>query len=79
MSYCIIETDDGRVVVERFEEATAEETAERYAGTLVDPGPYETYEEACDALDALEQEMANENATDVPATQALEGRFESRE
>ena len=49
-SYVVIETDDGLTVVEVDEMSTPELEAERRGGTLVDPTPYSTYEDAYDAL-----------------------------
>ncbi len=75
--YCIIETDDGYTVVEHPEGETAEQTALRTGGVVVDPGPYESYEEACEALDALQAELDDEDPSDLPSTQAWEGRYET--
>ncbi len=49
----IIETDEGVVVAEIEPNRTAEETASRQNAVVVDPGPYDTYEEAYDAMLAL--------------------------
>jgi len=58
--YEIIETEAGLTVVELAPETPPEETASRYAGVVVDPGPYKTYDEACDALLALRDEEEEE-------------------
>lgn len=54
--FAIIEVDDGFTIIEVKDEQSAEEIALRDGGILVDPGPYSSYEEACDALDQLEVE-----------------------
>jgi hypothetical protein len=77
--YCIIETEDGLNIVEHSEGMTAEETAHRSGGTVVDSGPYHDYEDACEALVALEQEIADDDGSDVPGTQAMESRPETAE
>jgi len=48
--YVIVETDDGLSVASVADGGTAEETAVRLGGVLVDPGPYSNYEEAYDAM-----------------------------
>ncbi len=55
-SYAIIEVDAGLTVVPIPPGTTAEQQATRHAGVVVDPGPYETYEDAYDALLALSAE-----------------------
>jgi hypothetical protein len=52
--FAIIEVDDGLTIVELEPGQNAEEAAVSHAGVLVDPGPYPSYEEASDALIALE-------------------------
>jgi hypothetical protein len=80
MSYCILEIDNGLLVAERLDGTTAEDAALRYGAMLVDPGPYESYEEACEALEGLQQEMDDEgSASDIPMTRAIESRMEARE
>lgn len=75
--YCIIETDDGWTVVEHPQHGTAEEAARRYGGVVIDPGPFDSYEDACDALEALKGELDENDVSDVPGTQPPEGRFET--
>lgn len=77
--YCIIETENGWTVVEHPPQGTAEEAALRVGGTVIDPGPYESYEDACDALEALQGELdeGEAGASDVPGSQALDGRYET--
>jgi hypothetical protein len=59
--FAIIELEDGLTVVELRRGQDPEETALSQGGTLVDPGPYPTYEEACDALDELQDEDEGQN------------------
>jgi hypothetical protein len=54
ISFAIIELEDGLSVVEVEPGQSPEDAAVKEGGVLVDPGPYANYEEACDALDALE-------------------------
>lgn len=77
--YCIIETDDGWTVAEHPQDGTAEEAAHRLGGTVIDPGPYDSYEDACDALEALQGELDESEPSDVPGTQSLEGRYETED
>jgi hypothetical protein len=56
MRYEVVETDDGLSVVAIEPGVTPEEAAAGHGGILVDPGPYEGYEEACDALTALKRD-----------------------
>ena len=74
--FCIMDTDDGWTIVEHPPDMTAEETAHRQGGTVIDAGPYETYAEADDALVALQLELADEDSSDVPGTQTMEDRSE---
>jgi len=50
----IIETDAGLTVAELEPGMTPEATAEKQGGVLVDPGPYADYDEAIDAIIALQ-------------------------
>lgn len=75
-AYCIIETDDGLTVVEHPDGMTAEQTAHQHGGVVIDSGPYTNYDDACDALTALQMELEDEEASETPGTQALEGRYE---
>ena len=56
VSFAIIELDDGLTVATVQSGQTPEEVATIEHGVLVDPGPYVTYEEACDALCELEDD-----------------------
>ncbi len=54
--YAIIETEAGLTIVEVQPGVSLEDTALRYGGVVVDPGPYESYDEACDAMMGLKFE-----------------------
>ena len=56
VAFAIIEVDDGLTVAEVQPGQPPEQAAANAHGTLVDPGPYATYEEANDALCELEGE-----------------------
>jgi len=51
--YTIIEVDNELTVAEMKPEATAEEAADRRGGRVVDPGPFETFDQAYQAVVAL--------------------------
>lgn len=72
-TYCLIETVDGTMIAEQLTAESAEETALRIGGTVVDPGPYDSAEDAYDALLAFEEEAASES--DSPDTQVMEERI----
>lgn len=76
--YCIIETDGGMTVVDHADNETAADAAHRQGGTVIDAGPYDSYEDACDALEALQGELLEDDEqSDTPGSQALEGRYET--
>lgn len=54
--FIIIETDDGLTIVPQPAEMTAEAAAVQHGGILADAGPYESYDEASEALLVLQQE-----------------------
>jgi hypothetical protein len=58
--YEIIETDEGLTIVELEHDGLAEEAAERHGGVVVDTGPFKTYDEAYDAILALQDEEDEE-------------------
>jgi len=58
--YEIVETDAGWMVAELEPGKLPEDAALRHGGVVVDPGPYKTYEEAYDAVLALEAEEDDE-------------------
>lgn len=76
MPFCIIETEAGWTIAQHPEDVTAEQAAEQQGGMLLDPGPYATYDDADEALTALHQEFADDEASDVPAVRILESRTE---
>lgn len=56
VTFAIAEVDDGLTIVQVPPGQGAEDAAIKEGGVLVDPGPYQTYEDANDALEALERE-----------------------
>jgi hypothetical protein len=60
VTFAIIEVDDGLTVTAIQSGQSPEDAAIKNHGTLVDPGPYATYEDACDAMSALEFEEEEE-------------------
>jgi len=54
--YAIIEVDAGLTVVEVDPTASPDDEALRLGGLLVDPGPYDSYDDACDAMLSLQDE-----------------------
>ena len=76
MPYCIVETEDGWAIAELPPNCTAAEVAAESGASVLDPGPYDTYEEAADALASLQDELAEDDANDVPGTRVMESREE---
>lgn len=75
--FCIIETEAGRTVAGCPDNQTAEQTAEEQGGFVVDPGPYKNYDEAYDALLALEQEInSDDEESDIVTDHTMESRPE---
>jgi hypothetical protein len=62
VDFAIIEVEDGLTVVELRRGQAPEDAALNQGGTLVDPGPYPSYEDACDALNQLQAEDEEEPA-----------------
>jgi hypothetical protein len=56
VDFAIIELADGLTVVELQRGQSPEDAATSQGGTLVDPGPYSSYDDACDALIDLQYE-----------------------
>ena len=54
-TFAIIEVEDGLMIVEVLPGQLPEEAALSEGGQLVDPGPYDSYENAVDALDQLQE------------------------
>lgn len=74
--YCIIETEDGWTIAERRADENPIQTAERLGAVLIDPGPYDDYAEAQEALLDQHAQLEDDDASDVPANQPLEERYE---
>ena len=53
--FMIVETDRGLTVTNVPPNSSAEETAVRSGGVVVDAGPYPAYDEAYDAMQALDE------------------------
>ena len=70
MQYCIIETEDGWVITEVPANLTAAEVAAESGAAVIDPGPYDSYEEASDALVSLQGELGEDGTSDLPGTRA---------
>lgn len=79
MTYCIIETDDGWTVAEIPEGSSAKDVAVHRGAVLIDSGPYQSYEEASDALVALQRELDADEVSDIPGTRAVEGRYDAED
>lgn len=60
LQYELIETEEGLAVAEIMPGITPEEAASRRGGLLIDPGPYDNYEDAYDALRALKLDEEEE-------------------
>lgn len=60
VSFAIVELDDGLTIATIQPGQSPEDAAAASHGILVDPGPYATYEEACDALSELESDVEDE-------------------
>lgn len=76
MQYCILETEDGWAITEVPENLSAAEVAAESGAAVIDPGPYDNYEEANDALVSLQGELGENGTSDLPGTRALESREE---
>ena len=59
--YEIIETDKGLAVAEMHPGVNPDEVAAARGGILIDPGPYRTFEDAYDAMLALQTDEEEEN------------------
>ena len=55
VSFAIIEVDDGFMIVQVASGQSPEDAALSEGGTLVDPGPFDSFEDANDELDRLEE------------------------
>ena len=54
--YAIIEVDAGLTVVEVELGESPDDEALRLGGLLIDPGPYDSYEDACDAMLSIDDD-----------------------
>jgi len=63
LQYQIVEIDEGLAVAEAQPGMTPDEVAALCGGLLIDPGPYKTFEDAYDALLALQAEEEEEDET----------------
>ncbi len=59
--YIIIETEDGLTIERQPAGMTAHQAAANYGGILADEGPYDSYEDANDAMLVLGQEDFDES------------------
>ncbi len=59
--FVIIETDDGLTIKPQPAGCTAEDVAIRFNGRVADEGPYVDFDEAQDALIALQQDDFDES------------------
>jgi hypothetical protein len=62
-TFIIIELEDGLVPVELPAGRTAEDLASAEGGTLVDEGPFDSLEDAEDAIENLKAETEEEKRT----------------
>ena len=58
--FSIIETDAGLAVAELEPGTQPDDVAIKHGGQVVDPGPYRSYEDAYDAILAIQLEDENE-------------------
>jgi hypothetical protein len=58
--FAIIEVDEGLTVAELAPDEAPEAAAMSQGGVVIDPGPYHTYQDAYDAMLALEDEIEDE-------------------
>lgn len=75
--YCIVEDENGWKVVEHADGETAEEAAHRAGVRVIDSGPYHSWDDATEAMEALQIELEEDSKADTPDTNPLEGRSES--
>lgn len=76
MQYCILETEEGWTITEVPANLTAAEVAAESGETVIDPGPYDSYEDASDALVSLQDELGEDGTSDLPGTRTIESREE---
>ena len=76
MQYFIVETDDGWAIAMLPTDRSAAEVAAESGAAVIDPGPYNSYEEASDALISLQDELAEGDSGDLPRTEAIQSQEE---
>jgi hypothetical protein len=59
--FVIIETEDGLTIEQQPPGWTAEQVAIKCSGAVADEGPYDSFDEASDALIALQQDDFDES------------------
>ena len=77
--YCIVEDENGWTVLDHPQNVTAEETAHRAGVRLIDSGPYLSWDDANEALEALLLEATEADGLGTPDLSPLEGRTEERD
>ena len=60
--YAVIETDAGLTVAQYEPGASPEDAAEKQGGIVADPGPYKTFDDAYDAMLAIQEEEEEPDA-----------------
>ena len=55
--YIVVENDDGLLVVGVAENQTKEQAALANGGVIIDEGPYDTYDEAYDAMQLIPEQI----------------------
>ena len=76
MQYFIVETDDGWTIAELPTDRSAADVAAESGVAVIDPGPYDSYEEASDALISLQDELAEGDSGDLPRDEPIESQEE---
>ena len=56
ISFAVIEVEDGLTIIEVASGQSPEDAAAAEGGVLVDAGPYDSYDDAMEALDELEMD-----------------------
>ena len=54
--FIIVEVDDGLTITQVADDSTPTDAAETCGGQLIDAGPFESYEDAYEAMMAMEDE-----------------------
>ena len=76
MPYFIVETDAGWTVAEFPTDRSATEVAAESGAAVIDPGPYESYEEASDALISLQGELDEGDTGELARDEPIESQEE---